>query len=112
MGFQWFRGSAEGDAHLLLSRRPARHGVCGTATLLNERSVQLDTIIYLASPYYTMFLHLFIFSHLTNTFIPFTLQPPKQHHAYGAEFPWKFDMTEKAYILEGSATLTPDDPEK
>lgn len=71
MGFQWFRGSAEGDAHLLLSRRPARHGVCGTATLLNERSVQLDTIIYLASPYYTMFLHLFIFSHSHQHFYPF-----------------------------------------
>eukprot|EP00729_Bicosta_minor_P010615 gene10615-10509_t len=43
---------------------------------------------------------------------PTKRKPPKQHHAYGAEFPWKFDMTEKAYILEGSATLTPDDPEK
>merc|ERR1712166_29897 len=33
---------------------------------------------------------------------------PSQRHAYGAEFDWKFDMEEKAYILEGEATLTPD----
>eukprot|EP00037_Helgoeca_nana_P007543 m.68658 g.68658 ORF g.68658 m.68658 type:complete len:179 (-) comp18332_c0_seq1:119-655(-) len=31
-------------------------------------------------------------------------------HSYGTGFPWVFDMEEKAYILTGSATLTPDDP--
>ncbi len=34
---------------------------------------------------------------------------PNGNHAYGREFPWTFDKEEKAYILEGSATLTPDD---
>jgi len=34
---------------------------------------------------------------------------PKNKHAYGSAFPWHFDMLEKAYILEGSATLTADD---
>eukprot|EP00658_Telonema_sp_P-2_P065212 TRINITY_DN54513_c0_g1_i1.p1 TRINITY_DN54513_c0_g1~~TRINITY_DN54513_c0_g1_i1.p1 ORF type:complete len:133 (+),score=20.54 TRINITY_DN54513_c0_g1_i1:136-534(+) len=38
--------------------------------------------------------------------------PPSQHHAYGSEFPWTFDMEEKAYVLEGTATLTADDPER
>ena len=37
---------------------------------------------------------------------------PTQHHAYGATFPWVFDMEEKAYVLQGTATLTADDPEK
>ena len=37
---------------------------------------------------------------------------PTQHHAYGQTFPWAFDMEEKAYVLEGSATLTADDPHK
>ena len=36
---------------------------------------------------------------------------PTQKHGYGREFPWHFDMLEKAYVLEGSATLTADDPE-
>jgi uncharacterized cupin superfamily protein len=31
-------------------------------------------------------------------------------HSYGASFPWTFDVQEKAYILEGSATLTPTNP--
>lgn len=39
-------------------------------------------------------------------------RPPTQRHAYGKTFPWKFDMEEKAYVLEGSATLTADDPVK
>jgi hypothetical protein len=30
---------------------------------------------------------------------------------YGATFDWHFDQIEKAYILEGSATLTADDPD-
>ena len=34
---------------------------------------------------------------------------PTQQHGYGRSFPWHFDMLEKAYVLEGSATLTPDD---
>jgi len=34
---------------------------------------------------------------------------PTQKHGYGKEFPWLFDMLEKAYVLEGSATLTADD---
>jgi uncharacterized cupin superfamily protein len=34
---------------------------------------------------------------------------PTQKHGYGREFPWHFDMLEKAYVLEGSATLTADD---
>ena len=34
---------------------------------------------------------------------------PTQKHGYGRTFPWHFDMMEKAYVLEGSATLTPDD---
>jgi len=38
--------------------------------------------------------------------------PPKGHHAYGSTFPWHFDMLEKAYVFEGTATLTADDPEK
>jgi len=38
--------------------------------------------------------------------------PPTQKHAFGAKFPWTFDLEEKAYILEGSATLTPDDAAK
>eukprot|EP00238_Polyblepharides_amylifera_P005051 CAMPEP_0196593034 /NCGR_PEP_ID=MMETSP1081-20130531/74440_1 /TAXON_ID=36882 /ORGANISM="Pyramimonas amylifera, Strain CCMP720" /LENGTH=142 /DNA_ID=CAMNT_0041916885 /DNA_START=31 /DNA_END=459 /DNA_ORIENTATION=- len=33
---------------------------------------------------------------------------PSQHHAYGKTFPWVFDMEEKAYVLEGEATLTAD----
>ena len=37
---------------------------------------------------------------------------PSQHHAYGKSFPWTFDMEEKFYVLEGSATLTPDDADK
>ena len=37
---------------------------------------------------------------------------PSQRHAYGASFPWTFDMEEKFYVIEGSATLTPDDAEK
>jgi hypothetical protein len=37
---------------------------------------------------------------------------PRLKHAYGAEFPWTFDLEEKAYILEGSATMTADDAEK
>jgi uncharacterized cupin superfamily protein len=37
---------------------------------------------------------------------------PTQRHAYGSEFPWTFDMEEKAYILEGSATLTARDEAK
>mmetsp|Transcript_17998 Transcript_17998/g.30267 ORF Transcript_17998/g.30267 Transcript_17998/m.30267 type:complete len:183 (-) Transcript_17998:216-764(-) len=35
---------------------------------------------------------------------------PRQKHAYGKQFPWVFDMLEKAYVLEGEATLTADDP--
>mmetsp|Transcript_22255 Transcript_22255/g.57016 ORF Transcript_22255/g.57016 Transcript_22255/m.57016 type:complete len:195 (+) Transcript_22255:150-734(+) len=35
---------------------------------------------------------------------------PTQKHAFGKEFPWVFDKEEKAYVLEGEATLTPDDP--
>eukprot|EP00239_Pterosperma_sp_CCMP1384_P003910 CAMPEP_0197845424 /NCGR_PEP_ID=MMETSP1438-20131217/2361_1 /TAXON_ID=1461541 /ORGANISM="Pterosperma sp., Strain CCMP1384" /LENGTH=212 /DNA_ID=CAMNT_0043456713 /DNA_START=1 /DNA_END=639 /DNA_ORIENTATION=+ len=35
---------------------------------------------------------------------------PSRGHAYGRTFPWVFDMTEKAYVLEGEATLTPEDP--
>ena len=35
---------------------------------------------------------------------------PSQRHAYGADFPWSFDLEEKAYVLEGAATLTADDP--
>jgi len=35
---------------------------------------------------------------------------PTRLFAYGKEFPWHFDMLEKAYVLEGSATLTADDP--
>jgi len=31
-------------------------------------------------------------------------------HSFGSNFPWSFDVMEKAYILEGSATMTPDDP--
>ena len=38
-------------------------------------------------------------------------RPPTQRHAYGSDFPWVFDMEEKAYVIEGSATLTADDPE-
>ena len=30
-------------------------------------------------------------------------------HSFGKEFPWIFEMNEKAYIIEGSATLTADD---
>jgi hypothetical protein len=30
---------------------------------------------------------------------------------YGRRFDWQFDMQEKAYILEGSATLTADEPD-
>mmetsp|Transcript_56325 Transcript_56325/g.96962 ORF Transcript_56325/g.96962 Transcript_56325/m.96962 type:complete len:323 (-) Transcript_56325:429-1397(-) len=33
-----------------------------------------------------------------------------QKHGYGKTFPWHFDMLEKAYVVEGSATLTADDP--
>jgi len=56
---------------------------------------------------------------------------PTQGHGYGKEFPWVFDMEEKAYgnvdpaspstisfltpflveVLEGEATLTADDPD-
>ena len=36
-------------------------------------------------------------------------QPPTRGHAFGQEFPWTFDKMEKAYVLEGEATLTPDD---
>ena len=36
-------------------------------------------------------------------------RPPTQRHAYGKHFPWTFDLEEKAYVLEGSATLTADD---
>ncbi|KAG1674123.1 hypothetical protein FOA52_015753 [Chlamydomonas sp. UWO 241] len=32
--------------------------------------------------------------------------------SYGPKFPWEFDMEEKAYIIEGTATLTADDPAK
>jgi uncharacterized cupin superfamily protein len=39
-------------------------------------------------------------------------RPPTQHHAYGQTFPWTFDLCEKAYIMEGSATLTANDPTK
>uniref|UniRef100_A0A7S1BDB3 (S)-ureidoglycine aminohydrolase cupin domain-containing protein n=1 Tax=Corethron hystrix TaxID=216773 RepID=A0A7S1BDB3_9STRA len=35
---------------------------------------------------------------------------PSQHHGYGRTFPWHFDVLEKAYVVEGSATLTADDP--
>jgi uncharacterized cupin superfamily protein len=35
---------------------------------------------------------------------------PSRQHAYGASFPWTFDKLEKAFILEGEATLTPDEP--
>ena len=35
---------------------------------------------------------------------------PTQRHAYGGSFPWTFDVLEKAYVLEGEATLTADDP--
>jgi uncharacterized cupin superfamily protein len=38
--------------------------------------------------------------------------PPTQKHAYGESFPWTFDMEEKAYIIEGTATLTADDEAK
>jgi len=39
---------------------------------------------------------------------------PSQKHGYGRAFPWHFDVLEKAYVLkayvlEGSATLTADD---
>lgn len=36
---------------------------------------------------------------------------PTQKHGYGNSFPWHFDMLEKAYVLQGSATLTADDTE-
>ena len=39
-------------------------------------------------------------------------RPPTQRHAYGADFPWHFDLEEKAYVIEGSATLTADEPDK
>jgi len=35
---------------------------------------------------------------------------PSQKHSYGRSFPWHFDVLEKAYVVEGSATLTADDP--
>jgi len=35
---------------------------------------------------------------------------PSQRHGYGRSFPWHFDVAEKAYVVEGSATLTADDP--
>lgn len=35
---------------------------------------------------------------------------PSRRHAYGKSFPWMFDKLEKAYVLQGEATLTPDDP--
>ena len=35
--------------------------------------------------------------------------PPTRGFAYGKTFPWHFDKEEKAFILEGEATLTPDD---
>lgn len=35
---------------------------------------------------------------------------PTRGFAYGKEFPWHFDKEEKAFVLEGEATLTPDDP--
>ncbi|KAK3242038.1 hypothetical protein CYMTET_48250 [Cymbomonas tetramitiformis] len=34
---------------------------------------------------------------------------PSRQHAYGRTFPWLFDVMEKAYVLEGEATLTADD---
>tara|TARA_B100000795_G_C22757882_1_gene422294 strand:+ start:82 stop:1362 length:1281 start_codon:yes stop_codon:yes gene_type:complete len=43
---------------------------------------------------------------------PTQSKPPTQHHAYGQTFPWTFDRCEKAYILQGTATLTPDDSAK
>lgn len=35
---------------------------------------------------------------------------PTRGFAYGSSFPWHFDKEEKAFVLEGEATLTPDDP--
>ena len=43
---------------------------------------------------------------------PIKTGSPNGNHAFGREFPWTFDKEEKAYILEGSATLTPDDADK
>jgi hypothetical protein len=35
---------------------------------------------------------------------------PTRGLAWGSSFPWHFDKLEKAFVLEGEATLTPDDP--
>eukprot|EP00959_Pyramimonas_sp_CCMP1952_P098472 2058691-Pyramimonas_sp.AAC.1 len=47
----------------------------------------------------------------TWTCDPTKTGPPTQRHAYGKSFPWLFDMLEKAYVLEGEATLTADNPD-
>ena len=35
---------------------------------------------------------------------------PTRGFAWGKSFPWHFDKEEKAFIVSGEATLTPDDP--
>lgn len=36
---------------------------------------------------------------------------PTRGFAWGREFPWHFDVEEKAFVVSGEATLTPDDPD-
>ena len=39
----------------------------------------------------------------------FAGRKPSRGFAWGSEFPWHFDKEEKAFVVEGGATLTPDD---